>query len=206
MMKTFKRCINAMIHPVETFTDMWEHRDYGYGSSFVILAVLFVVQVLQRQLTGFCFNYNEPDELNILMIFATVFGAFTMWTIMNWMISTLFDGKGRIKDIWLYSSLCLQPYILTSIIRTILSNVFVPDEAVFLTWIDTVGILWSVAMLFVALIIIHEYTFGKVLWSSLGTLAGIGIVLFLAVLGFSLCQQILGFATDIVSEIGYRLL
>ena len=32
------------------------------------------------------------------------------------------------------------------------------------------------------------------------------IVLFLLVLGYSLCQQIYGFFSDIVSEISYRLL
>lgn len=205
-MTTFKRCLTAMIHPARTFSDMWERRDYGYKSSFVILAVLFVIKVLERQLTGFAFNYNDPDELNVLIIFAAVAGGFLLWVVMNWMLSTLFEGKAHVRDIWLFSSWSLQPYILCSALGTLLSNVLVPDEGIFLTWLSALGILWSIAMLFVALVIIHDYTFFKVLWSSLATVAGIVIVLFLAVLCFSLCQQIFGFISDIISEIGYRLL
>lgn len=205
-MKTCKRCLTAMFHPASTFNDMWERRDYGYSSSFVILAVLIVVKVLERQLTGFVFNYNDPDELNVLIIFAAVAGGFALWVVMNWMLSTLFEGKAHMRDIWLFSSWCLQPYILCSVLGTILSNVLVTDEGIFLTWINAIGIIWSIGMLFIALIIIHDYSFGKVLWSSLATVAGIAIILFLAVLCFSLCQQIFGFISDIFSEIGYRLL
>ena len=205
-MSAFKRCMSAVIHPARVFSDMWEHKDYSYKSSFVILAVLFITKIIERQLTGFTFNYNEPDKLNVLIIFAAVFGGFALWVVMNWMLSTLFDGKAHVRDIWLFSSWCLVPYIICTLLGVLLSNVLVVDEGVFIGWVQTVGIVWSVAMLFIALIIIHDYTFFKVLWSTLATLVGIGIVLFLAVLCFSLFQQIAGFISDIASEIGYRLL
>ena len=53
----------------------------------------------------------------------------------------------------------------------------------------------------------------KSLFDSLGPggtvflrIAFAALVLFLLVLGYSLCQQIYGFFSDIVSEISYRLL
>ena len=205
-MNGVKRCLTAMLHPARTFTDMWEKKNYGYAASFVILGLFFLSKILERQLTGFTFNYYDPDELNVLVIFAATCGGFALWVVMNWMLSTLFDGKGRIPDIWLFSSYSLLPYIACTLLGIVLSNVLAPDEGIFLTWLNALGVVWSVGMLFVALIIIHDYSFGKVLWSTLGTLAGMVIVLFLLVLGYSLCQQIYGFFSDIVSEISYRLL
>ena len=205
-MKEIKRCLTAMIHPARTFSDMWERKDYGYVGSFVILGLLFLSKLLERQLTGFTFNYNNPDELNVLVILVATVGGFLLWVVMNWMLSTLFDGKGRIQDIWLFSSWSIMPYIFCTLVGIVLSNLLAPDEGIFLTWLNGLGIFWSVAMLFIALIIVHDYSFIKVLLSTLGTLLGIIIVLFLAVLCFSLCQQIYGFFSDIIGEISYRLL
>ena len=130
-------------------------------------------------------------------------GVFLLWTIVNWAISTLFDGKARTKQIWFFSSVALFPYSISLFIKVILSNVLVSDEGIFLSWIVYIGIAWSVFLLCVALMIIHDYSFGKVILSSIFSIIGIIVIAFIAVLVFSLFQQIYGFFQDIVSEIIY---
>ncbi len=202
----FKRWLKAIIHPVSVFSDMWEHKDYYFPMSFVSLLILFIAKVAERQTTGFSFNYNNLADFNAPFIFAGVFGIFLLWTIVNWAISTLFDGKAKIKQIWYFSSVALLPYSISLFISVILSNVLVPDEGIFLNWIVYIGIAWSVFLLCAALMIIHDYGFGKVIWSSLFSIVGIIVIAFIAVLIFSLFQQIYGFIQDIVSEIIYIIL
>lgn len=182
---------------------MWNRKEYPFKLSFGILLLLFIAKVLERQTTGFAFNYNNLDEFNAFLIFVQVFGIFVLWVVMNWAISTLFDGKAKTKEIWFFSSVALLPYTIAVFISVILSNILVPDEGVFISWIVYVSIGWSVFMLVVALMIIHDYGLGKVIWSSLMSLAGIAVLVFIGVLVFSLFQQIYGFIEDIVAEIIY---
>lgn len=201
-----KKCIRSIIHPIRVFSDMWDSKKYPFWLSFGILLVLFIAKVMERQTTGFAFNYNNLDNFNALMIFAQVFGFFLLWVVMNWAVSTLFDGKAKAKEIWFFSSFALLPYIISIFISVILSNIFAPDEGMFITWIVYIGMGWSIFMLAVALMIIHDYGLGKVIWSSLLSIAGIAILVFIAVLVFSLFQQIYGFIEDIVSEVLYMIL
>ncbi len=182
---------------------MWERKDYYFPMSLVSLLILFLAKVMERQTTGFSFNYNNLTDFNAPLIFIVIFAVFLLWTVVNWAISTLFDGKARVKQIWYFSSVALLPYSISLFISVILSNVLVPDEGIFLTWIVYIGIAWSVFLLCAALMIIHDYSFGKVIWSSLFSIVGIIVIAFIAVLVFSLFQQIYGFVQDIISEIIY---
>ena len=194
-----------MIHPADVFTDMWEQKQRRLTPSFLILFILFFAKILERQTTGFAFNYNNLDKLNVVMIFLQVFGLFLLWAVVNWAISTLFEGKAKMREIWIFSSAALLPYIISILFSVILSNVFVPDEGMFISWILYIGIGWSALMLCISLMIIHDYTLGKVIWSTLLTLAGMVLLVFVVVLMFSLFQQIYGFIQDFISEIIYMI-
>ncbi|MHB1452599.1 MAG: YIP1 family protein [Saccharofermentanales bacterium] len=200
-----KRYISATVHPISFFMELWDKKSYSFLASIPILAMLYIAKIMERQTTGFAFNYNNLDKFNAAMIFVQVFGIFFLWSVVNWAISTLFDGKAKMKEIWIFSSIALIPYTMSLFISVIMSNLFVPDEGIFLEWVVYIGIFWSASMLLIALMIIHDYSFGKVIWSSLASFAGIMVVLFMIVLVFSLFQQIYGFIQDIVTEIFYIL-
>ena len=126
------------------------------------------------------------------------------WSAANWSVTTLLDGKGRFGQIFYISAVSAVPYIAALYLYTLMSNCFVPSEGLFMTAVLLIGGLWSFALLWCGLSVVHEYSFSKTLGSILLTVLALLIVLFILVLFFSLMQQTLHFVLDIYSELSFR--
>ena len=71
------------------------------------------------------------------------------------------DGEGTIKDIFISSAYALTPIIVVYIPLTALSHVLVQEEAAFYQLFQVLGAGWALVWLFLATMIVHDYSFGK---------------------------------------------
>ena len=204
-MKTIKRLGYTLIHPFAGFNDCIETKRFPLAQVWIILALLFLGSVLQQQYSGFLFNFHDPNELNILFVFGRTVMLFLLWCAANWAITTLFEGKGTLRQIMYASAVAIIPYVISLYLYTLLSNVMLQEEQAFLTIIQWAGILFSVFVMMAALMTIHDYTLRQVTLSALASVAFILIVLFLAVIIFSLFQQAYGFFKDVFNELALLL-
>jgi hypothetical protein len=60
-------------------------------------------------------------------------------------------------------------------------------------------------LLFFGTMVTHDYTMGKNFVTVLGTVVGMAFIMFLAIMFTSLVMDLVGFITNIVSEINYRM-
>ena len=103
-MKTYiRRLFAPLAHPVGGFDDYRERRFFPLLPSLIVLALFFFARVAQQQLTGFIFNWDNPQEMNVWFILLETIGLFVIWVGCNWAVSTLLDGKGRFREIWVVS-------------------------------------------------------------------------------------------------------
>jgi len=192
-------------HPIEGYEELRWNKKGSLLISNIILFLWFFAVVFAWQDTGFIFNGSRPDKLNILLILSSTIGLFALWAMVNWSLCTLMDGEGRFKDIWVISSYALLPYVLISYIITILSNILVLDEGVFLQYLNIIAVGWSICLLVSGMKVIHQYSLKKTIISLFFTLLGMSVVIILAVLVLSLFMQVYGFFNSIYSEIRFRL-
>ena len=128
-----------------------------------------------------------------------------LWIIANWCITTLFDGEGSLKDVYVASTYSLLPMILTMIPATIASNFVLASETKIITLITTLGFIWLGMLLFFGIMITHDYTIGKNIITTIATLVGMICIMFIVLLFSMLLGRLVGFASSIVTEIQYRL-
>lgn len=204
-MEQGKLIFYTMFHPFQGFEEIKFKKKGSIMLSIVILAVWFLSAILERKLTGFIFNGYRIDKLNILTLLPGTVVLFSIWVIANWGFCTLLDGEGTLKEIWIVSAYALVPYIIFSLVTIFLSNFLTLEGGVFLSWINQVGKYWSIVLIFLGLYEIHQYTLKKTLWAIVLTILGILIVIFLALLVFSLYNQVIVFFRTIYNEIIFRL-
>ena len=195
----------SMFHPVEGFEGIKWYKKGSMKVSFVLLFIFFAATIFIRQTTGFIFNFNRVDKLNLLMEFSRTILPFILWVVANWSLCTLMDGEGRFSEIWISTVYALWPYIIVSVPGTILSNLLAEREGAFLGMIQGIALGWSLILLILAMKEIHQYTLKKTLISMLLTVFGMGVIIFLGVLIFSLFQQLFLFLYTVYSEIKFRL-
>ena len=197
-----KHCI---FHPVEGFEDLRWKKKGSMKIALIIVLLLFVSMVFNRQLTGFQFNKAYVKVFNVVPLIVQSVVYFFTWVLGNWSICTLLDGEGTLKKICIYSAYALVPYIACTFIAVLLSNVVVQEESVWIYAIQYLGLGWSVILMIQAMKAVHQYSFGKTLLSILGTFIAMLIILFLVILLLSLFQQVYVFVYSIYTEITYRI-
>ena len=121
------------------------------------------------------------------------------------LLTTLFEGEGSFKDIFIASSYALAPIPLLMIPATLLTNIFTLNESQIITLLTTIMWIWVGLLVFFGSMITHDYSLGKNLIISISTIVGMAAIMFIALLFSSLMTKIISFITSIVVEISYRM-
>ncbi len=197
-----KHCI---FHPIEGFEDLRWKKQGSMKIAMVIVALLFVAMVVNRQLIGFQFNQAYTKVFNVVPLLVQSVVYFFTWVIANWSVCTLLDGEGRLKQICINSAYALVPYIVGVFVSVFLSNFMLLEEAIWLNAVLYLGMGWSVILMFQAMKAVHQYSVIKTIFSIVLTIAAMLIILFLLILLLSLFQQVYVFFYSIYTEISYRI-
>lgn len=192
-------------HPVDGYQEMKNNKKYSFSAANIILAAWALLAILNWGYIDYDFKTKFTD-VSIFQVLLTTVLIFALVVLANWCFCTLMDGKGKLQEIWVCAAYALLPYVICGYLRFILSYFMVYDEAVFLTYLMAVAILWSFMLFMSGLSILHDYSASKTIASLALTVFGVLIVVFFAVLISGLVVQIYSFFMTIYSEIRYRML
>lgn len=202
---SLRYAFHVIIHPIDGFTQLKYGRRGNVVSASVILAVVVGTYVFSRQYTGFIFNTTDLTKLSLLKEAFNVIVPFILWCGVNWALTTLMEGKGTFRDIYIATAYSLVPLILTVIPLTVLSNYITMEEGSFYYMFLTLGTGWAAVILVVGgVMTTHEYDFPKTIYTCIFTVAGMGFALFLGFLFVSLSEQVVVFVRDVVREAMFR--
>lgn len=191
-------------HPLKGFEAFKRYKRGKMSVALVFMVILVLLNILSFQYSGFEVNNNEIKDLNSIAEITYIVGVVVLITIANWSVTTLFDGKGKMKDIFLMVCYSLFPLILSTAIGIILSNILTGEELGIYTLILSVGGILTGYMVFMGMVSIHEYGLGKCILTVLFTFVAAAIILFVFLLAFNLFQTMYGFLYTIYREITLR--
>ncbi|MBO5852974.1 MAG: hypothetical protein J6Q74_04105, partial [Clostridia bacterium] len=87
------------------------------------------------------------------------------------------------------------------IIYIILTNFLLPTEGSFLGILTTIAMIYSGLLLIIGMMRIHDFSFGRLIGTTLLTVFGMAAIIFLMILVGILLQQLGGFLATIVTEL-----
>lgn len=204
-LKTLKYSLYVMLHPADGFWDLIHAKRGSYAAANFIVLLTLITHVIKLQCTNFLFLNVNWEHVNIFMEFATILLPLFIFCICNWGVTTLFDGKGRLGDIYMGTAYALTPYIIIQIPLIILSNVLTKNEGAFIQIFSDISLLYVFVLIIMAVMMIHSYSFGKTILFMFITFFGMLVFIFIMLLFFSMISQGIAYFVSLGREIIFRL-
>ena len=196
---------HLIFHPFDGFWDLKHEKRGSVRSAFLILVITIAAFTYQGVGTGYIFNPRQSGYLNIFGQILSVSVPLLLWVVANWCLTTLFEGEGSLKDIFVAACYSLTPMPLLIIPSVILSNVLAASEVQIINLLVDVAFVWMFVLLFLGMMGTHDYSMLKNVATTVGTIVGMAFIMFLAILFSSLMAKIVGFISGIIVEINYRM-
>lgn len=205
MTETFWRFpLSILGRPFKGFDEMKYGKKGRYAFAFFVLAFACLLSVTEFVYTGFLINTGNPYLFNSLFLaLATVFPV-VLFVTGNWSVTTLLDGKGRYGEIFQVAMYAMFPMCLLRLVALILSRVLTMEEIPLVNALRIIGAALFFLYLFVGLVVIHEYTFGKALGALILTLISMMIITFILMLFFALVGDVVDFFRILGKEIIFK--
>lgn len=203
-LETLKFALYCITHPLDGFWDLTHERRGSLAAANTILILTLLARVMKLQFTNFLFMKVYWEEINIFLYLASVLFPLALWCVGNWGLTTLFDGKGKLGQIYMASCYALTPYPLLQFPLIIMSNLVTVEEGEFYVVLSAISLLWAAVLMIAAMMQIHEYKLSKTIFFTIGTLFAMLIMIFILLLFFSMVSQGIAYFISLGREIMFR--
>jgi len=204
--KTLRFSLYVCTHPLDGFWDLTHEKRGSIAAANIIVSAAVLIEVLRLTLTNFQFIIVNWEFFNVIFVFLNILLPIFLWTLANWSFTTLMDGKGTMKDIYMAIAYALVPSVFINAILIVLSQFITLDEGAVYQFLSWFAMLWTGLLIFAGMMMIHDYSVGKTFLSSLLTIIGMGIIVFIFVVFFSLISDSIAYFISLYREILFRFM
>ncbi|MDR0442509.1 MAG: YIP1 family protein [Treponema sp.] len=204
--KTLKYSMYTAVRPLDGFWDLTHEKRGSLAAANVIVGMAVIVEILRLTLTNFQFISINMEYFNAIIVALRILLPIFLWTVANWSLTTLMDGKGRMVDIYMAVAYALAPSVLINAGMIILSQVITFDEGAVYWVLASFSVLWTAILLLAGMMMIHDYSLAKTLGSSFLTIVGMGVMVFIFVVFFSLISDAIAYFVSLYKEILFRVI
>ncbi len=202
--KTLRYSLYVITHPLDGFWDLTHENRGSVAAANIIIAMAMLTRVFRLQFTSFLFMKVIWEHVNLIEILLGFLIPIVLACVANWALTTLFDGKGTMKQIHMGIGYALTPYVLIQFPMIFISNLMTVEEGAFYSYILIFSELWCGMLIISAVMMIHDYTLGKTLITIAATVLGMVLIIFIFLLFFSLVTDAAAYFISLYKEIIFR--
>ncbi len=194
---------HIIFHPFDGFWDLkHEKRGSVRGALFwlVITCLTFVYQAVGQ---GYISNPSGTTT-SYFMAAISILSPVILWVIANWCITTLFEGEGSFKDVFIATCYSLVPLPMLIVPSVIISNIMTVTELQIVTMIESFAFIWLGLLVFFGMMVTHDYSLGKNVLTTIVSIIGVAFIIFVAGLFSALIAKVFNFFYQIYIELSYR--
>ncbi len=195
---------HVMFHPFDGFYDIKHEFRASIKGALLIFFCTVIAFIYQSIGQGYVMN-AVPTDVSLIISIASIALPVILWTVANWCLTTLFDGEGSLRDIFIATCYSLFPLPAFIIFTTLYSNFITASEIGFVNLFVGIGYFWVGFLLFFGMQTIHDYSLFKNVLTCIASIVGMAFIMFLGVLFSSLIGKIFSFVYNIILELSYRV-
>ena len=202
--QTARVMLSSTIHPFRSFNRIKYQNEGSVVLATGLLILFYIFNVLSDIYGGFIHSNWDSTSYNSLFTFALTFGVVIIWTISNWAVTVLVEGKSHLKEVYTVACYSLIPQIVNSIFFLIFSNILLKSESAILSIVSSAMMILTIVILCIGTMVINEFDFFKFLGTSVATLIAMAVIVCLMLMVILLLQQFFGFIITLFIEVWYR--
>ncbi|MBE5950978.1 MAG: tetratricopeptide repeat protein [Lachnospiraceae bacterium] len=158
VLKDFQYAAKICKSPMNRYYDIRRHRKGSVGGATAIYIVFFIVYMLYQTSKGFIYQYVAIEDMDIGGIVAGFFVLLGLFIFCNWLVTSIQDGDGTLAQVYMIPAYGSLPLLVSMIAITVCSYGMTYNESFLLTIILLVGIVWSVILIFLGFMTVHDYS------------------------------------------------
>jgi uncharacterized membrane protein (GlpM family) len=132
-------------------------------------------------------------------------GPVALFIVCNYLVSTINDGEGRLKDIYIGTIYSFVPYIVIILPVTLVSNFLTLNEAFVYDFSMWIIYGWSLIILVIMIKEIHNFTISETIRNIFMTIFAMIILVLVIFILYVLIGQVYDFVYSIVQEVILRV-
>jgi len=204
--KTLKYSLYVSTHPLDGFWDLTHEKRGSIAAANIILVVMMITEIMRLTLTSFQFMTINMEYFNAIIVIMRILLPVFLWTVANWSLTTLMDGKGKMHEIYMAVCYALTPYVIINVVLILLSQVITFEEGAVYWVLGGFSMIWTGLLILAGMMMVHDYSLVKTIMSSLFTIVGMGVMVFIFVIFFSLISDAAAYFVSLYKEILFRLI
>ena len=199
-----KLFLSSPFHPFNAFDELKYKNMGSIKIATFVLILFYVASVLNVTSSGFLYSNTLLRNYNSLYTLAGTIGLVLLWAVCNWLVCSMFSGKGNFKEVYTGTCYAIMPWVIFQFAKIILSNVLPLSVAGIVTGLGTVMLIYTFFLLAVAMMKVHEYDFFKFLATGVAIVFAMILVVFIILMCAILIAQFWTFIASIYDEIVHR--
>ena len=203
--KTLRYALYVILHPFDGFWDLTHEKRGSMAAAHTIVILTVLTHLWDKRFTSFMLNNTQWSKFSIVMNTLGILVPLVIWVVANWCVTTLFDGKGRMREIYMGTAYALTPYPLIGLPMIVVSNLVTKEEGVFYTYFNVFALIWAGFLILCAVLMIHDYSLLGGILAVIFSIVGMAVIMFIVLLFFSLISDAVMYVVSIYKEIVFRL-
>ena len=198
---------HVVMHPFDGFWDLKHEKRGSVRGAIFWLVLVIAAFVYQSFGTGYAIagSTNASAAQSVITQAVGILVPLLLFVTANWCLTTLFDGEGSFKDVFIAVCYAASPLSYLTVAATIVSNFVTSSESGFVTLLTGLGWVWFALLIFFGTMVTHDYTLWKNILTILGTIVGMAIIMFLVILFSGLLIKMASFVSNIATELSFRM-
>lgn len=200
----FKHMFYMLKHPIDGFSALRFEQKGGYGSALIVLVFAYATLIILKLFTSFSFNMVEIRRVNLIGLLLQYALIWLGWVVSNYLVSSIYRGEGRFKDVFVGSAYALIPLVLVGIPLAVISNAMTLSEQAIYDFLQNALYIWTAFMVFWKVQSLQNYSVGETIVNLFLTIVAFMTLAILALVVLGLSSDLKDFIYEVYQEVRLR--
>ncbi|MGS0973383.1 MAG: hypothetical protein ACVCEJ_09200 [Candidatus Izemoplasmataceae bacterium] len=192
-------------NPAESSYHIKRKDRVGYLAATLLLFIYFGFYIYYIYNLGFLFNYRDLSNINLLEEVLKVFLPVLLFVVSNYLIGSIREGEGRLKDVYVTTVFSLAPLFISFPLIAILSNSLTYNESFLISFAQFIAIFVTGIYFFFMVKETHYYNVKDTIISLLISFFTMVMLLLGTFIIYILLSELFTLVRDLIMEVYYHV-